>query len=171
MRAIFATALSCVIVWVAGCASDAPRPQPPEEPAAPAPAPSQPAQAGKPSAPPKAAQDQYLRKLYADPRLDPIRNKVPLVIGPDAVKPAHLSSEVKPSPAEKHAIAVWIRTRERAQQYQTTQRGAPSASLTQTRNRVSAAIVQLYNGELTYAAFARQLQEIDAQYQAGGRRK
>jgi len=62
-----------------------------------------------------------------------------------------------------------MQVRERAQQYLTTQRGQPSALLTQTRNQVTRAIAQLHRGELTYGDFARQVRQIDEQYQTSAR--
>src|SRR5215210_2045239 len=118
-----------IVLIVTGCAGELLRPSQTTEPA-----------------PPPAVQvdqDPYLRSLYADPRLDPIRDKVPLLLRPDSIKPTHLANEAKPTPAEKKAIVAWMQVRERAQQYLTTQRGEPSPLLTQTRNQVTRAIAQL----------------------------
>jgi hypothetical protein len=112
---------------------------------------------------------KYLQQLYADPRLDPIRDKVPLQVRADAVTAGYLRNESKPTPEEKQAIRVWLQVREKAQQYQATRRGQPSGVLLQTRVRVSQAISHLYSGKLTYAGFAKRVQEIDAQYQAARR--
>ncbi|MFN0316627.1 MAG: hypothetical protein ACKVQA_16510 [Burkholderiales bacterium] len=112
---------------------------------------------------------KYLQQLYADPRLDPIRDKVPLQVRADAVTAGYLRNENKPTPEEKQAIRVWLQVREKAQQYQATRRGPPSGVLLQTRVRVSQAISHLYSGKLTYAGFAKRVQEIDAQYQAARR--
>jgi hypothetical protein len=109
--------------------------------------------------------DPYLRSLYADPRLDPIRDKVPLLLKPDSIKPAYFANETRPTPEEKKAIVAWLYVRERAQQYITSQRGEPSPLLTQTRNQITRAISQLHNGELTYGAFAQRIRQIDEDYQ------
>ncbi len=109
---------------------------------------------------------QYINQLYADPRLDPIRDKVPLQVRADAVRSDYLRNETKPTKEEKQAIRAWLQIRDKAQEYQATRRGQPSGALLQTRVRVSQAISHLYSGKLTYAAFARRVQEIDAQYQA-----
>ena len=114
---------------------------------------------------------QYLNQLYADPRLDPIRDKVPLQVRADAVSSGYLRNETKPTKEEKQAIRAWLQIRDKAQEYQATRRGQPSKALLQTRVRVSQAISQLYSGKLTYAAFARRIQEIDAQYQADLRQR
>jgi hypothetical protein len=114
-------------------------------------------------------QDPYLRSLYADPRLDPIRDKVPLLLKPDSIKPSYLVNDTKPTPAEKKAIVAWLQVRERAQQYLTTQRGEPSRLLAQTRNQITRAIAQLHRGELTYAGFAARVRQIDADYQTAAR--
>jgi hypothetical protein len=110
-----------------------------------------------------------LRSLYADPRLDPIRDKVPLLLKPDSIKPSYLVNDTKPTPAEKKAIVAWLQVRERAQQYLTTQRGEPSRLLAQTRNQITRAIAQLHRGELTYAGFAARVRQIDADYQTAAR--
>jgi hypothetical protein len=113
--------------------------------------------------------DPYVRALYADARLDPIRHKVPLLLGPDVVQPAYLSNDTKPSVAEKKAITAWLQVREEAQRYRTAHAGEPSPLLTRTRKEVTEAILQLQKGELTYGAFARRIQEIDRDYQAAMR--
>lgn len=160
MRPRYAAALLCAGLLLAGCAAESPR-QP---------------TAGSPSgtAPARSASiddDAYLRSLYADPRLDPIRDKVPLLLRPDAIKPAYLTNDAKPTLPEKQAITAWLQIRELAQRYQTTQRGEPSALLIQTRNRVTEAIVQLYSERLSYAEFARRIQQIDEQHQTDVRQR
>jgi len=129
-------------------------------------------QTTSPSASPPAIQvdqDPYLRSLYADSRLDPIRDKVPLLLKPDSIKPSHLTNEARPTPEEKKAIVAWLQVRERAQHYLTSQRGEPSVLLTQTRNQVTRAIAQLHRGELTYAGFAKRVRQIDEDYQTAAR--
>ena len=108
-------------------------------------------------------------QLFADPRLDPIRDKVPLVLHPGTVTRALLANEDKPTPPEKQAIKVWMSIREQAQQYQLEHQGPPSARLMRTRQLVTRAMLQLYNGELTYGQFARRIQELDSEYQAAAR--
>jgi hypothetical protein len=114
-------------------------------------------------------QDPHIVSLYSDPRLDPIRDKVPLLLKPDSIKPSHLVNETKPTPAEKKAIEVWLQVRERAQQHIASQRGEPSMLLTQTRNDITRAIAALHRGDLTYGAFARRVQQIDQDYQTAAR--
>jgi hypothetical protein len=120
---------------------------------------------------PALEDDKYLQSLYADKRLDPIRNKVPLLLRPGAVKQAFLANESKPTAAERKAIDAWLVVRERAQHYQTKQNGEPSPLLAQTRKQVTAAILQLQTGKLTYAAFARRIQQIDQEHQATARQQ
>lgn len=91
---------------------------------------------------------------------------MPLLLRPDAIKPAYLSNDAKPTPPEKQAIKVWLQVRERAQRYVAEQRGEPSALLIKTRNRVTGAILQLYSGRLSYGKFARRIRQIDEQHQA-----
>lgn len=123
------------------------------------------------AAPPQAADGSgsYVEHLFADPRLDPIRAKVPLVLRSGAVTPLLLANEDKPTPAEKQAIKVWVSVREQAQQYQLERRGPPSQLLVRTRQLVTRAILQLYNGDLTYGEFARRIQVLDSEYQAAAR--
>jgi hypothetical protein len=113
----------------------------------------------------------YVEHLFADPRLDPIRDKVPLVLRSGAVTPLLLASEDKPTPSEKQAIKVWLSVREQAQQYQLEHRGPPSPLLVRTRQLVTRAILQLYNGEMTYGEFAKRIQVLDSEYQAAARRQ
>lgn len=107
----------------------------------------------------------FLDRLYADPRLDPIRDKVPLQLRADAVEQGYLRIKRWPTAQEKQAIQAWLEVRERAQQYQLGVRGPPSDALAKTRARVTQAIRQLHAGKMTYAAFAMRMQEIDAQHQ------
>ena len=161
--------LRCVIgllgaaLFVAGCATESPR-APQSTTAAP-----QTTAAPAATTPPPLDQDKYLQALYADPRLDPIRDKVPLLLRAGAITPNYLSNETKPTPPEKDAIKVWLQVRELAQVHQTALRGEPSPLLVQTRQRVTEAIGELYSGKLTYAAFASRIQQIDEQHQGATR--
>jgi hypothetical protein len=128
-----------------------------------------PARAPEAAQPPASSADSSIEHLFADPRLNPIRDKVPLVLRAGAVTPLLLSNEDKPTPAEKQAIKVWVSVREQAQQIQLEQRGPPSQRLVRTRQLVTRAILQLYNGELTYGQFAKRIQELDSEYQAAAR--
>ena len=152
--------LLCAAAVLAGCAG-----APTSQRASPAP------QSQSPSAnqsPDKGAASP-VDQLFADPRLDPIRDKVPLVLHPGTVTRALLANEDKPTPPEKQAIKVWMSIREQAQQYQLEHQGPPSVRLVRTRQLVTRAMLQLYNGELTYGQFARRIQELDSEYQAAVR--
>ena len=155
-------ALLSVALFVAGCASESPR-APQSTMGTPQ------TTAPTTTAPPPLDQDKYLQALYADPRLDPIRDKVPLLLRAGAITPNYLSNETKPTPPEKDAIKVWLQVRELAQVHQTALRGEPSPLLVQTRQRVTEAIGELYSGKLTYAAFASRIQQIDEQHQGATR--
>jgi hypothetical protein len=120
---------------------------------------------------PRDGTGSYVEQLFADPRLDPIREKVPLVLRSGAVTPLLLANENKPTPPEKQAIKVWLSVREQAQQYQLEHRGPPSPLLVRTRQQVTRAILQLYNGEMTYGEFAKRIQVLDSEYQAAARRQ
>jgi hypothetical protein len=130
---------------------------------------TQPPQAGQR---PQTAEgtDTYIEHLFSDPRLDPIRNKVPLLLRAGVVTPSLVSNDDRPTKEEKRAIKLWESIRERAQQYQLEQRGPPSPLLVHTRQLVTTAIVQLYEGELTYGQFAGRIQQLDTEYQAAARR-
>jgi hypothetical protein len=152
-RSYRATTLAIALI-LTGCAPGTPRPPQTTEPA---PRTTQ------------VEQDPYLQSLYADPRLDPIRNKVPLLLKPDSIKPSYLTDETKPTPTEKKAIVAWLQVRERAQQYLASQRGQPTPLLAQTRNEITRTIAALHRGELTYAGFARRVRQIDQDYQTAAR--
>lgn len=148
--------LCSFVLLLAGCATDSTTH-----------APSVPGQA--PSSSPSVAapqEDKYLKALYADPRLDPIRDKVPLRLGPGAVTPAYLANETTPTATEKQAIKVWLQVRELAQVHQQSLYGEPSPQLVETRQRITRTIADLYNGKLTYAEFAGRVQQIDQEHQA-----
>jgi len=158
MYSIRAGGAICAALILAGCAAEAPRHQS-----------TTPAIQTAPASSLGGDRDPYLRALYADSRLDPIRDKVPLLLRPDVIRPAYLSNEGKPTPAEKNAITAWLEVRELAQRYRTAHAGEPSQLLSQTRRQVTEAILQLQSGELTYAGFARRVQRIDEDYQAAVR--
>jgi hypothetical protein len=158
MYSIRAGGALCVTLILAGCAAEAPRHQS-----------TTPATPAAPSSSLGGDRDPYLRALYADSRLDPIRDKVPLLLRPDVIRPSYLSNDGKPTPAEKNAITAWLEVRELAQRYRTAHAGEPSQLLSQTRRQVTEAILQLQSGELTYAGFARRVQRIDEDYQAAVR--
>jgi hypothetical protein len=156
----------CAGFILAGCASEALRhPSTTAKPSGAAPTVVAPT-AVVPATSTGGSNDPYVRTLYADARLDLIRYKVPLLLGPDVVQSTYLSNETKPLAAEKRAIAAWLQVRDQAQRYRTAHAGEPSPLLTRTRKEVTAAILQLQEGELTYAAFARRVQQIDRDYQA-----
>ncbi len=162
-------ALLCGAAVIAGCA-EAPadrRPAPAAQPANT----TQPAEGARSpeAAAPRDGAGSYVEHLFADPRLDPIRDKVPLVLHSGAVTPLLLANEHKPTPSEKQAIKVWLSVREQAQQYQLEHRGPPSPLLVRTRQQVTRAILQLYNGEMTYGEFAKRIQVLDSEYQAAAR--
>jgi hypothetical protein len=163
--------LLCAVAVIAGCA-DGPSYREPAQTAQPSRT-TRPAETAgtRETVPPQTVDGAggYVEHLFTDPRLDPIRDKVPLVLRSGAVTPLLLANEDKPSPAEKQAIKVWVSVREQAQQYQLEQRGPPSQLLVRTRQLVTRAIVQLYNGELTYGQFAKRIQVLDSDYQAAAR--
>ena len=160
MRSYTLGTLLCSAVAVAGCAA-VPSYQTQQQ--------THPAQTQPPQTPPRPqtdVADSYIEHLFSDPRLDPIRSKVPLLLRAGAVTPSLLSNVDRPTQEQKRAIKVWESVRERAQQYQLEQRGPPSPQLVRTRQLVTMAIVQLYEGELTYGQFAGRIQQLDTQYQA-----
>jgi len=161
MRSICAAGLLCAGLILAGCASESPR-HPSTTSAVPAPPEGKARWLG-------GDRDPYLRALYADSRLDPIRDKVPLLLRPDAIRPVHFANENKPTPAEKNAITAWLEIRELAQQYRTAHAGEPSQLLLQTRKQVTEAILKLQAGDLSYGGFARRIQRIDEEYQSAVR--
>ena len=167
MRAGAFGALLCAAAAIAGCAQSPSYQQHKPDAAQTSPPARTPEAAQPPAA--KAGGDNSVEHLFADPRLDPIRGKVPLILRAGAVTASLLSNEGKPTPEEKQAIRVWISVREQAQRVQLEQRGPPSQRLVRTRQLVTKAILQLYNGDLTYGQFAKRIQDIDYEYQAAAR--
>ena len=164
--------LLCASLVITGCADGPAHQSPPHTPE-----PPRVAQPGETARAPEAAPQardgagSYVEHLFADPRLDPIRDKVPLVLRAGAVTPLLLANENRPTPPEKQAIKVWLSVRDQAQQYQLEHRGPPSPLLVRTRQLVTRAILQLYNGEMTYGEFAKRIQVLDSEYQAAARRQ
>jgi hypothetical protein len=152
-----AAGLCSAALLLAGCATDGLH--------APSSAPGQPPSTSPPSVT-APQEDKYLKALYADPRLDPIRDKVPLRLGPGAITPAYLANDTLPTATEKQAIKVWLQVRELAQVHQQSLYGEPSPLLVQTRQRITRTIADLYNGKLTYGEFAGRVRQIDQEHQA-----
>jgi len=174
-RGVFG-ALLCTAA-IAGCAQHPHYPGQPQPSGVQAGLPSRGTQSPEPagasetarSSQPPAAAGGNLDHLFADPRLDPIRDKVPLVLRTGAVTPVLLANDDRPTATEKRAIKVWLSIREQAQLYQLEHQGPPSPLLVRTRQQVSRAILQLYHGQLTYAQFAQRMQALDLDYQAAAR--
>ena len=170
-KSAFGMLLLCAAAVTAGCAN-APSDRSPAATAQAAPTTQPTGTARAPEAGGPQERDgagSYVEHLFADPRLDPIREKVPLVLRSGAVTPLLLANEDKPTPSEKQAIKIWLSVREQAQQYQLEHRGPPSPLLVRTRQLVTRAILQLYSGEMTYGEFAKRIQVLDSEYQAAAR--
>lgn len=103
---------------------------------------------------------EYCRQLYSDPRLDPIRSKVPLNMGVSDPIPIQMMSDNDfPSTEEASLILVWAEQRQRCHEYQTSLYGPPRAQVEAVRRANSQLMAELYGGVITYGQYAKQLNE------------
>jgi hypothetical protein len=108
----------------------------------------------------RAQVEGYCRQLYSDPRIDPIRSKVPVGIGLSEQIPIQMMSNNEfPSKEEAPAILVWAEQRQRCHEYQTSLFGPPPAHLEALRRANSQLMADLYGGAITYGEYAKQLNQ------------
>ena len=111
----------------------------------------------------RAEVDMYCSQLYSDPRLDPIRAKMP--IGKSITEPVPvqmMTNSDLPTQGEKSAILAWAQQRQLCQQKDSTLFGPPYPHLEAARRANSQSIADLYGGKITYGQYAKFLNELEA---------
>jgi len=135
--------LAALSVLAAGCASDPGRP---------------------------AASGQTVdacEQLMADPRIDPIRDKVAVPISLGASQDiAFLSNRNRPTDAERPAIKVLWDAHEACRAWTEARAGGEPRYRASSDEAVGALLGDLHDGAITYGQFARKLLYIGAQYKS-----
>ena len=103
---------------------------------------------------------EYCQQLHSDPRLDPIRDKVPLLAQiSDPIPMQMMSNNEFPTNEEASAIAALAEQRQKCQKYQTVLLGAHPAHVEALRRTNSQLMAELYGGNITYGQYAKQLNQ------------
>lgn len=98
------------------------------------------------------------KRLYADPRLDPIRNNIQLPISYEAPQPIELlANKARATEAEKPAIKALSETIIECRQVSEATLGTLPRYRVRSEDRTLEALADLYEGTSTYGQFARDL--------------
>jgi hypothetical protein len=101
---------------------------------------------------------QHCARLYADPRIDPIRSKMLIPISVTEAQDIQiLANRERPTPAEREALLVLADARIACNKFSYERLGPPPAYRSSTQDRVTASLADLYAGEITYGEFAKTL--------------
>jgi hypothetical protein len=109
-----------------------------------------------PSSPPEKDIRAECSQDYADPKIDPVRDRIliPLQIGePQSVD--MLARRIKATDAEKPAIKALSGAFDACIQLATTRLGTLPSYRLRTNNRISEGLADLYAGDITYGQFAK----------------
>ncbi len=110
---------------------------------------------------------RYCAARYADPRLAPIRSRIPIPIALDAQQPVDLLADAaRPTATEREALRALAQVRAACNDYATKRFGPPPAYRMRTQDEISLALARLYSGETTYGQFNRSLLYISERNQA-----
>lgn len=98
------------------------------------------------------------KRLYADPRLDPIRGNIQLPISFEAPQPIEmLANRARATDAEKPAIKALSEAMSECRRVSESKLGATPLYRMRSEDRVLEALADLYEGVSTYGQFARDL--------------
>jgi len=101
---------------------------------------------------------QHCGSLYADPQIDPVRDKILLPITYGTGQPIEiLANRTTPKGPEREALLAVSRAFEDCNQYAVAKLGPMPSYRAISNDRVTEALSRLYADELTYGAFAREL--------------
>lgn len=108
---------------------------------------------------------QYCRKLSEDPRIDPIRAKVPVVIAiADPISVSMKTNDTYASFYEQPAILAWAEQREQCLERATEVLGQPPAHMVAVRSINSQNMADLYSRKITFGEFAKRLSQTNADF-------
>ncbi len=103
----------------------------------------------------------YCAQLYADPRLDPLKDKIVMPVSVDEPQPIDiLANRARPTEKERAAIKVLSQVRKECNDYAAKQFGAPPSYRQKSQSEITLALAELYGGEISYGDFARAVLHI-----------
>ena len=103
----------------------------------------------------------YCAKLYADGRLDPLKDKIVMPVSVDEPQPIDiLANRARPTGTEQAAIKVLSQVRKECNDYAAKQFGAPPSYRQKSQTEITLALAELYAGEISYGDFARAVLHI-----------
>jgi hypothetical protein len=101
---------------------------------------------------------RYCAKLYADPRLAALKDKVVMPVSAEEPQPIDiLANRSRATEPERSAIRVLSDVRKECNDYAATQLGSPPSYRQKSQSEITLALAELYGGEITYGQFARAL--------------
>lgn len=117
--------------------------------------------ASTPGATPDSATREVMaecKRLYAEPKLDPIRGNIQLPISFEAPQPIEmLANRSRPTDAERPAIKALSEAMSECRRVSESRLGATPLYRMRSEDRVLEALADLYEGATTYGQFARDL--------------
>lgn len=123
-----------------------------------------------PQAPQHSTQDvkAYCAQRMADDRIDPLRDKIllPLTIGEPQPIEMLANRSFATTDAERKAILALAEAHTVCNKFASERLGAPPGYRASSHDRITAALSELYAGDITYGEFAKQMLFIGARDQA-----
>jgi hypothetical protein len=99
---------------------------------------------------------QYCARLYGDPRLAPLKDKIVMPLSVDEPQPIDiLANRSRPTEAERSAIRVLSDVRKECGDYAAVHLGPPPGYRQRAQSEITMALAELYAGEMTYGQFGR----------------
>jgi hypothetical protein len=107
-----------------------------------------------------ARSKQYCSQLYADPRIDPVRSKLPMPTSfSDSISIQMMSSNEFPTKEEAQAILAYADQRQKCMDYNNVIFGPTPVHVDAVRRSVSQLLAELYAGSINYGQYAKQLNQ------------
>ncbi len=97
-------------------------------------------------------------RIYADPRIDPIRDKIQLPISYEAPQSIDmLANRARATDADRPAIKALAESMQKCQHVVESERGPSPAYRVKSETRALESLAELYEGSTTYGQFARDI--------------
>jgi hypothetical protein len=111
----------------------------------------------------QAQANKYCWEVFSDPRLEPVKDKVPLSLTmSDPIPIQMLSNNEFATKEEAAAILVWAEQRQKCQTKYTSLFGPAPVHLDALRRANTQLMAELYGGQITYGQYAKQLNQNTA---------
>lgn len=102
------------------------------------------------------AVNAFCAEKYADQRIDAIRTKMLVPISVDQPQPIEiLANRQRPNADEKKALSALFEARDACNKFSESRLGAPPGYRAASQDRITAALSDLYAGDITYGDFAK----------------